>query len=632
MSAAEPVLIARGLVKVFGRAAPVQALRGVDLTVRRGEFIAITGASGSGKSTLLHLLAGLDQPTSGSLRVGDADLARLDEDGRALLRRKHLGLIFQSFNLLETLTAVENVALPLAIAGCRPAAARARAALALADVGLSHRGGHLPDQLSGGEQQRVAVARALAPGPLVLLADEPTGNLDSDHGRAVLDLLRRFVDQRGQTLVLVTHDPDRAACAFTGRTAGAVLLLTPAVLLAGGVLLCPVLLVPLLRLLERFPSKPETALALRQLGMHRTRTGLTVGVLFVGVAVTVAFGQSLGGVLAEVGGWYRRTVVADFLVRGSMPDSSFTLSAALPDTLAAELLHLDGVAGVDRIAFVPAQANGKDVLVLARTFAAGQPLPLDLRQGEEETVRAALLRGEAVAGAGLGLGCGDTLTLLTPRGPATLRVAGVAVEFAGGGAALYLEWDSARRLLDIAGPHIFLIRARPGSAPALADALQTFCRRNDLMLQRNGELRTLIDGLLGRATGAVWGLMLLVVGVASLGTANTLQTNVREQAGVFAVVRALGMTTGQVRALVRRQALLLAGLALLPGTLAGLGLAFLIHRCTGGRPETAAPFRLDGMVLVMAWTATLSSSLAASLLPARRAARPTARLPWGTGS
>jgi len=211
MTASEPVLVARGLVKVFGRATRVEALRGLDLTVSRGEFVAVTGASGSGKSTLLHLLAGLDRPTAGSIHIGAVDLGRLDEDERALLRRKHLGLIFQSFNLIDTLTAEENVALPLVLAGHRPAQARARAARVLAEVGLSHRTVHFPDQLSGGEQQRVAIARAVAIEPLVLLADEPTGNLDSKQGRAVLDLLGHFVDKHRQTLVLVTHDPAHAA-------------------------------------------------------------------------------------------------------------------------------------------------------------------------------------------------------------------------------------------------------------------------------------------------------------------------------------------------------------------------------------------------------------------------------------
>ncbi len=207
----EAVLTVRGLTKVFGAgAAQVAALRGVDLSLHSGEFLAITGASGSGKSTLLHLIAGLDRPTGGILRVGGVDLAALGDDERTVLRRDRIGLVFQSFHLLDTLSAEENVALPLAIAGRPPAEARRRAVAALDDVGLSHRLHHGPARLSGGEQQRVAIARALVINPLLLLADEPTGHLDSAHGGRVMDLLRQLVDRQRRTLLLVTHDAAHA--------------------------------------------------------------------------------------------------------------------------------------------------------------------------------------------------------------------------------------------------------------------------------------------------------------------------------------------------------------------------------------------------------------------------------------
>jgi putative ABC transport system ATP-binding protein len=207
----EVVIEVRGLTKSFEAAGRVEALRGLDLTVCRGELVAVMGASGSGKSTLLHLLAGLDSPTAGSVHVGGADLAVLSEDERALLRRSRIGLIFQSFHLLDTLSAEENVALPLAIGGRPGPEARKRAAEALGWVGLANRRDHRPDQLSGGEAQRVAIARALVSEPLVLLADEPTGNLDSAQGARIMDLLRRLVDERRQALLMVTHDPGHAA-------------------------------------------------------------------------------------------------------------------------------------------------------------------------------------------------------------------------------------------------------------------------------------------------------------------------------------------------------------------------------------------------------------------------------------
>jgi len=184
-------------------------LDAVDLEIEAGELVAIVGPSGSGKSTLLGLLAGLDRPSSGAVEFEGRDLARLDEDELALLRRGRVGFVFQSFQLLPNLTARENVVLPLELTGVADAGARADRALE--EVGLSERSHHYPSQLSGGEQQRVAVARAFAADPSVLFADEPTGNLDSETGERVLELLLELRRSRGTTLVLVTHDGGIAA-------------------------------------------------------------------------------------------------------------------------------------------------------------------------------------------------------------------------------------------------------------------------------------------------------------------------------------------------------------------------------------------------------------------------------------
>ena len=208
------VLVVAGLTKTHGSGVTrVEALRGLDLILARSEFVAVMGPSGSGKSSLLHLLAGLDEPTSGSIWIGGLDLALLGEDERAMLRRRQIGLIFQSLQLLDTLTAEENVALPLAIGGCSANDARQRAAQLLSSVGLAHRRQHRPYELSGGEQQRVAIARALVIDPLLVLADEPTGNLDTVQGQHIMVLLRKLVEDRRQTLLMVTHDANHAALA-----------------------------------------------------------------------------------------------------------------------------------------------------------------------------------------------------------------------------------------------------------------------------------------------------------------------------------------------------------------------------------------------------------------------------------
>jgi ABC-type lipoprotein export system ATPase subunit len=200
------------LARAYGRPpAQIHALRDVSLTVRRGERVALLGKSGSGKSTLLNLLGGLDRPTGGSVLVDNVDLARLSSGSLAGYRLRTVGMIFQSFNLIASRSALDNVALPLVIAGQRASARRQTAKGALEAVGLGERLNHLPTQLSGGEAQRVALARALVNNPTLLLADEPTGNLDSASAAVVMGLLLDHVRLRGATLLLVTHDEDLAA-------------------------------------------------------------------------------------------------------------------------------------------------------------------------------------------------------------------------------------------------------------------------------------------------------------------------------------------------------------------------------------------------------------------------------------
>ncbi|MBB5871458.1 putative ABC transport system ATP-binding protein [Allocatelliglobosispora scoriae] len=189
----------------------VEALRGVSLTIPRADYLAIIGPSGSGKSTLMHLLGGLDQPTSGRLSIGGRDVSQLTASEMAALRNTEIGFVFQAFHLLPRTSAVDNVALPLVYRGLGARERRRIATETLAKVGLAHRVDHRPNQMSGGEQQRVAIARALVTAPAVLLADEPTGNLDTTTGAAVLELLERLNREDGVAVVLVTHDRDVAA-------------------------------------------------------------------------------------------------------------------------------------------------------------------------------------------------------------------------------------------------------------------------------------------------------------------------------------------------------------------------------------------------------------------------------------
>jgi putative ABC transport system ATP-binding protein len=191
--------------------AEVKALAGVTIDIAPGEFVAITGPSGSGKSTLLHLMGGLDVPTTGDILIEGASIARMSDDEVTIFRRRSIGFVFQFFNLMPTLSAEENVALPLLLDGKRPRDVRGRVAAALDAVGLAHRRAHRPDELSGGEMQRVAIARALVIEPKLILADEPTGNLDSTTGEQILALIRQANRERGATVVMVTHDSRAAA-------------------------------------------------------------------------------------------------------------------------------------------------------------------------------------------------------------------------------------------------------------------------------------------------------------------------------------------------------------------------------------------------------------------------------------
>jgi len=192
---------------------PLTILHPLDYSIASGQFVAIVGPSGSGKSTLLGLLAGLDAPSTGQILIDGTDITQLGEDGLAKLRGEKIGFVFQFFHLVPSLTAVENISVPMEIIGRKDAMPRARRLIA--EVGLADRAHHYPSQLSGGEQQRIAIARALANDPPIVLADEPTGNLDSGTGRIILELLTNVRRTRGATLVLVTHDPELAALADT---------------------------------------------------------------------------------------------------------------------------------------------------------------------------------------------------------------------------------------------------------------------------------------------------------------------------------------------------------------------------------------------------------------------------------
>jgi putative ABC transport system ATP-binding protein len=211
---AVPLIALRGITRIYGEGqARVVALAGIDLDIRAGEFVAVMGASGSGKSTTMNIVGCLDRPTSGQFLFNGVDIANLDTNARALFRRNYLGFVFQGFNLLARTTALENVEMPLIYRGMARAERKRQALLALDRVGLADRANHIPSELSGGQQQRVAIARAIVTSPSVLLADEPTGNLDSARSHDIMLLLQRLNVEQGITIMMVTHEAEMASYA-----------------------------------------------------------------------------------------------------------------------------------------------------------------------------------------------------------------------------------------------------------------------------------------------------------------------------------------------------------------------------------------------------------------------------------
>jgi putative ABC transport system permease protein len=401
-----------------------------------------------------------------------------------------------------------------------------------------------------------------------------------------------------------------------------------AFLVVGLVLAIPLAIGPLSRLVAAglHPLLGlEGGLASRQLRRHPTRTSLTVGVLFVAVTVTITIGSGLLNNVRDMGDWYRRTIVGDYFVRGAMPDMGTSMAAALPERLAGEIAALPSVDRVDPLRFVQGTVDGRPVVILARTFAAGRPLPMDLQQGDPKEVLAGLAKGQVVIGTmlaqKLGLVPGDELTLATRQGPQRLRVAGTVTEYTAGGSALYMEWGTAKRLLGIQGADLFMVAAKPGKVAALGTELKVMAARQGLLLQSLSELKTFIDSMFRGVLGILWLLMGMIFVVASLGIVNTLTMNVLEQTRELGLLRAVAMTRGQVRRMILAQALHVGVISLIPGVVAGVGMAFLSNRATYSLLGNRVEFRIDPMLVVGSFVVALAIAMAAAYLPARRAAR-----------
>ena len=325
---------------------------------------------------------------------------------------------------------------------------------------------------------------------------------------------------------------------------------------------------------------PECEFALHQMRRRLPRTYLTAGVFFVTVATAVLFAHSLENTLADLQLWYRRTIVADFLIRGAAPDTGLLLAAPLPEQLASELAHVEGVAQVDKISFLPGRAGGESVLFLPRTFASANP-PLDLREGDAANLRQHLEAGEAAIGAALahrlGLHPGDWLTVENRAGPQRVRVGATVNEYAAGGMVVYLEWAAAHRLLDFEGVHVFLVSLAGNSPRSSSEPLRQFCAAKGLLLQTNAELRDEVTLLVQRVSILLWVLIALAFLVAAFGILNTLALIFQEQEHDLNILRLLGMTEKRRKLALVYQGMALATLSSWPAVAAGTGFAYLLN-------------------------------------------------------
>ena len=646
----------------------VQALRGIDLTIAPGEFVALVGPSGSGKSTLLNLLGGLDRPSSGELWVAGLPLHNADGKARTAHRRHHVGFIFQSFNLLPRLTAVENVAIPLTLAGINPAERAARAAEMLQKVGLGHRLDHYPTELSGGEQQRTAVARALIHNPSLILADEPTGNLDSATGAEVMGLLQALNKEQGITLIVVTHDADVAAYAdrVVHLKDGQVAKLTvnreqltvngeqpPA---AGNPPPAP-------NTQSRISFTDIARSAFRNLGRRPVRNMLTAGGVLIGIITLVAMVSFGVGVQREVQRNFETVGLENIFVSPTFDEAaldSFDPFAppepeqALTPAIVEKLRAIPGVTAVSPQLQMP---NGVDLTLTLQDQAlpvrvssdmgersfqfggAGEPLAGEIF-GDGENVGLVLTSGLADRLLTDGQEYADLvgqpvlLTAKLPRGESQdfpTTIVGVRDSFSsrtidlglGETAAILAWWYNQPDILEEEGYDMAVVRAENlGRVTAVSEAIQEL----DLEAQ---SLETILDAanqvlsLLQALLGSVGALALLV---AALGVANTMMMAIYERTREIGVLKALGAASSEIRLMFTTEAALIGLIGgvvgLILGTLLGRLVDWIAHRylisegVTGvGQLSVVPPWLAIGSLIFAALIGLL-----AGLYPAARAA------------
>lgn len=660
-----------GLTRSFQRGeATVEALRGVDLTIREGEFVALVGPSGSGKSTLLNLLGGLDHPTAGELWVDGLPLHAAGEKERTRHRRERVGFIFQSFNLLPRYTALENVAVPLMLAGTDRAARTERARGLLERVGLGERLGHYPTEMSGGEQQRTAVARALVHEPSLILADEPTGNLDSATGTEVMNLLRRLNAEQGITLIVVTHDGEVASYADrivrlrdgavvaveetgNGKTAEETAVSqpngNPGVRQDGGN--------------GRLRFGDIARNALRNLSRRPVRNILTAGGVLIGIITLVAMVSFGVGVQREVQRNFESVGLENIFVRPELsegdsfePFSTAEVVAPLTPAIVDDLRAMPGVVSVTPMLGLPDGVdltltlgdNALPVRTLENTgppgfsfSTAGDSMLTGSELSPDDSQGVVLVRGLADNLLAPGQTYADlvdqpvTLTLRLPRGESqefSSTIAGVRDTFGSRTvdlglaerAAMKAWWFGQPDILETEGYDMLTVRATELSqVPILIDQIRDMGLQTqslEAILEVANQVLSLLQALLG----SVGGLALLV---AALGVANTMMMAIYERTREIGVLKALGAARSEIRSLFTVEAALIGLIGGVFGLLFGIVLGRIVdwiaHRFLISEGVTGI-----GALSVVPWWLALGALVFAALIgvvaglyPAARAAR-----------
>ena len=661
-------IVLRNLQRRFERGTMlVDALRDVDLTIGEGEFVALVGPSGSGKSTLLNLIGGLDHPSAGELWVDGVPLHTAGEAERTEHRRERVGFIFQSFNLLPRLTAVENVAVPLTLAGVGKEEREARAAELLARVGLGERLGHYPAEMSGGEQQRTAVARALIHKPALILADEPTGNLDSRTGAEVMDLLRELNAEQVITLIVVTHDQEVAAYAdrIVHLRDGAVVEIEetttnrerPAFPKAGR---SAATLGDGVKLLS---FSDTLGAALNNLGRRPVRNLLTAAGVLIGIITLVAMVSFGVGVQREVQRNFESIGLENIFVSPQFAEEDAFDPFASPrpltpitPNLVTRIAALEGVVEVTPALQLPqglditlAAGGGEEIAVRVSDnfgerqfqFGGGSGLAAGAEFADASASGAILVSGLADRLLGPGesykdlIGQQIELTLRLPRGetqtfPTTIT--GVRDSFGRRTLDLGLPereamkawWYGEPDILAQEGYDFLTVRAADLAAvPGLQDIIESYALQTqslEAVLSVANQVLALLQALLG----SVGGLALLV---AALGVANTMMMAIYERTREIGVLKALGASPGEIRRLFTTEAALIGligGVAgLLLGSLLGRAMDWVAHRYLIDQGVTG----IGALSVVPLWLA-LGSILFAVLIgllagwyPAARAAK-----------